>query len=206
MFKDYPEEPEEKITPWFYLTVAFAGLAVLIGILVGLIYFGVIAFPGSSSDAIKADPAKPRLSAKNRESAKAALNAIGEMNSVASVGANYMQLTSTIQSAKIKFDVAMREFDPQSPDDTEIRRDLAEAFMCYMDAKEAWGEFIEDGDRYGFLKPKSYSSIPKLATTYGFKADKGEHFVEREYFKDSVLGAILREGSNKFNSLTEKIK
>lgn len=206
MFKDYPEESDEKITPWFYLKVALAGLGVLIGILGGLGYFGVIAFPGLLSDAQIGNPGKPRLSAKNRESAKAALNAIGEMNSVASVGANYTQLTSTIQSAKIKFDVAMREFDPQSPDDTEIRRDLAEAFMCYMDAKEAWGEFVEDGDRYGFLKPKSYSGIPKLAKTYGFKADKGEYFVEREYFKDSVLGAILREGSNKFNGLNEKIK
>jgi len=200
MLENYSKEPEGKVDLWFYGTVILAALLILAGSLFALNYFEVISFSGSSSQTAKTETPKASLSSKNREPAKSALNAIGEINSVASVGANYMQFTNSIQSAKIKFDVAMRDFDAQTAEDEEIQRQLAEVLICYVDAKEAWGEFIENGDSYGFLAPKSYSRIPKLAATYGFKPDKGE------YYKDEVMRVILTEADRKFETVRAKIK
>jgi hypothetical protein len=201
MLENYSKEPQGKTDLWFYGTVILAALLIIAASIYALNYFDVISFSGSSSQKVKTETPKASLSSKNREPAKSALNAIGEINSVASVGANYMQFTNSIQSAKIKFDVAMRDFEAQTPEDAEIQRQLAEVLICYVDAKEAWGEFIEDGDEFGFLTPKSYSDIPKFAATYGFtKSSNGE------YFKDTVLGAILREADRKFENVRGKIK
>lgn len=196
MPENYSRKPQEKTNLWFYGTVILVALLVIAGSIYILDYSDVISFSDSSSQKVKAN-----LSSKNREPAKSALNAIGEINSVASVGANYVQFTNAIQSAKIKFDVAMRDFEAQTAEDKEIQRQLAEVLICYIDAKEAWGEFIENGDSYGFLTPKSYSRIPELATTYGFKRSSNG-----EYFKDSVLGDILREADRKFENVRGKIK
>jgi hypothetical protein len=143
---------------------------------------------------------KPELSDENKEAAKAALNAVGELESVASVGANYMQFTEKLQTAKIKFDAAMRDFEVASEDDKKISQQLAEVFLCYVDAKEAWGEFIEDGDEYGFLKPKSYSKIQKMASIYNLKMEKGE------YYRATVLRIILEKASEKFNAVRKLTK
>jgi hypothetical protein len=200
MLKKQSKPQKEEINLWFYGTVILAALIVIAGSLYSLNYFGVISFSETSVKTVKNEIPETNISTKNREPAKSALNAIGEINSVASVGANYMQFSNAIQSAKIKFDIAMRDFESQTAEDEEIQRQLAGVFICYVDAKDAWEEFIEKGDKYGFLTPKSYSRVHKLSASYGFKPDKGD------YYKDEVLRTILMQADRKFDSVKDKIK
>ena len=141
------------------------------------------------------------LSDKNRAAARKAVDAVGEINSVASVGANYMQYTNALQTARIKFDAALRDYAPENLEEDNIRLQLENAFLCYIDAKEAWNEFIQDGDEYGFLLPKSYSTVRELSKKYGFKAS-----VKREYYKDEVIMSILSRASKEFHAVKEKVK
>ena len=120
------------------------------------------------------DPANAGISSANREAARAALNAVGEIQSVTSVGTNFIQYGSAIQSAKVKLDAAMRDFNPRDPADHEIKRQLEEAFYCYVDARDAWAEFIErDEYGYGFLDQNN-RRIKDLAQRYGFKPYKSD--------------------------------
>lgn len=98
------------------------------------------------------NPANAGISRANREAARAALNAVSEIQSVTSVGTNFIQYGSAIQSAKVKLDAAIRDFNPRDPAYQEIKRQLEEAFYCYVHARDAWAEFIEhDEYGYGFL-------------------------------------------------------
>lgn len=146
------------------------------------------------------DAAKAGVSSKNRESAKAALNAIGEIKSVTSVGINYVQYTNAIQSAKIKFDVAMRDYEPQDAAEEKIRHDLEEALSCYIDAKDAWSEFIDEGTRTGLLQQEN-RIVSKLASIYGFTA-----YTKYGFYKDEVIDSIWRKASKTFNTVKESIK
>lgn len=139
------------------------------------------------------NPAKAGVSSKNNESARAALNAVGEIESVISVGANYQQYTSSLQSARIKYDAAMREFEPQDVSDMAIQTQLGAAFACHLDAAAAWQAFIKDGDEYGFLDSANYVVAP-MESRYGF------HSQDRQYFKNGVLQSIWRKSSENFES------
>ena len=177
------------------------------GIVIMLLCFLAILFVTSAkrevdvkSATLAGNPAKAGVSSKNRESAKAALNAIGEIDSVTSVGTNYVQYTNIIQSAKIKFDAAMRDYVPQDMAEETIKIQLEEAFSCYIDAKDAWAEFIDEGDKYGFLN-KENNRVSRLASVYGFSADS-----EYGFFKSKVLVSIWEKASKTFNTAKESIK
>lgn len=185
---------------WFYVSVISISILVICGVALGLNYFGVISFSNkTSSDFTVSETSKGSLTSKNREPAKQALNAVGEVNSVASVGANYLQFTNAIQSSKIKFDAAMREYAPTTKEEEEIAIELASVLLSYVEAKDIWSEFIEDGDEYGFLPMKQGITTNRLASKYGYKAEKSE------YFKDTVLGTVLRKAERDFQQITSRI-
>jgi len=122
-----------------------------VALICGSVVLGYLVLVGLRKVAVQAavdsgHPENAGVSSRNREAARAALNAIGEIQSVTSVGVNFMQYTAAIQSAKIKFDAAMRYYGPHDPSDQQIRSELGEAFDCYVDAQDAWSEFIKSGE------------------------------------------------------------
>ncbi|HZH91049.1 MAG TPA: hypothetical protein VEX70_10590 [Pyrinomonadaceae bacterium] len=145
------------------------------------------------------NPAAAGVSSSNREAARAALNAIGEIQSITSVGTNIMQYTSAIQSAKIKFDAAMRDYKPQDAADDEIERQLGEALSCYLDAREAWSEFIDHGSEFGFLDEDN-SVVSRMAAQYGFSASS------EEFYRGTVIKTIWAKASKNLNAVGERLR
>ena len=141
------------------------------------------------------EPAKAGISEKNRTAAKAALNAIGEIQSVTSVGTNYYQYVSTLQSARIKYDAALRDLKPIDESEFTILKQLEEAFQSYVDAKEAWAEFVEDGDSSGFLGERNSGTVTLLSQKYGYRASGGS------YFRSTVITTIWESASTKFRNV-----
>lgn len=139
------------------------------------------------------DPMKAGVSAKNAQSAKAALNAVGEVESVVGIGTSYQQYTLALQGAKIKYDAAMREFEPQDSSDRTFQSQLEATFTCYVDAASAWGAFIQDGDEYGFLDSANYKVSP-MESKYGF------HSSDRRYFRSEVIQSIWKKATENFES------
>jgi hypothetical protein len=151
------------------------------------------------------NPANAGISSANREAARAALNAVGEIQSVTSVGTNFIQYGSAIQSAKVKLDAVMRDFNPRDPADQEIKRQLEEALYCYVDARDAWAEFIEhDKDGYGFLDQDN-RRMKDLAQKYGFEPYKSDRMTAGEFYKSTVLQTIWSRASSILNSVNEQI-
>jgi hypothetical protein len=139
------------------------------------------------------------VSSGNREAARAALNAIGEIQSVTSVGTNFMQYGSALQSAKIKFDAAMRDYKPRDAADNEIKQQLEEALYCYLDARDAWSEFVDKGDNYGFLDEDN-SKVRSMAAQYGLSASSGQ------FFRASVIHRIWEKASQTLNAVGERLR
>jgi hypothetical protein len=139
----------------------------------------------------------------NREAARNALNAIGELQSVTSVGTNFMQYTSALQTAKIKFDAALRNYAPNDTEDREVAKQLIEAFECHVDARDAWSEFIEHGS-YGFVDEKNLVVKP-LAQKYGLEAEASSFSSERHFFNRTVLDAIWSKANSDFQLLGIKL-
>lgn len=152
------------------------------------------------------NPANAGISSANRETARAAMNAVAEIQSITSVGTNFVQYSSAIQSAKVKLDVAMRDFNPQDPADAEIKRQLEEALNCYVDARDAWAEFIEhDEYSYGFLDHDNHL-MKDLAQKYGFEPFKTDGVPAGEFDKRTVLQTIWARASNILNSVNEHVR
>jgi hypothetical protein len=151
------------------------------------------------------NPANAGISSANREAARAALNAVGEIQSVTTVGTNFMQYGSAIQSAKVKLDAAMRDFNPRDPADQEIKRQLEEALYCYVDARDAWAEFIEhDEYGYGFLDQDN-QRMKDLAKKYGFEPVKTDSMAVGEFDKRTVLQTIWARASETLNSVNKHV-
>ncbi|MCA1643252.1 MAG: hypothetical protein LC785_15190 [Acidobacteria bacterium] len=139
------------------------------------------------------------VSSANRDAARAALNAVGEIQSVTSVGTNFMQYGSAIQSAKIKYDASMRDYKPRDAADDEIKRQLEEALYCYIDARDAWSAFVERGSEFGFIDEDD-SVIKSLSTEYGFSSSSGR------FYKGTVLKSIWSRASKSLNSVGERLQ
>jgi hypothetical protein len=146
----------------------------------------------------KGSAADAGVSSGNREAARAALNAIGEIQSVTSVGTNFMQYGSALQSAKIKFDAAMRDFNPRDAGDAEIKRRLEEAVYCYVDARDAWSEFIERGSEFGFLDEDN-SVVKGMAGQYGFTPSSGK------FYRGEVIQSIWSKASSNLKAVGERL-
>jgi len=150
----------------------------------------------------KGDATKAGISDKNREASRAALNAIGELESVTSVGTNYQQYTATLQSAKIKFDAAIRDLKPLDDAEYAILSQLEEAMLCHVDAKDAWSEFIQSGDEFNFLTPGKARTVASLSSKYGFSPTPQNG----EYHRSTVLQTIWSQASEKFKAAESKLR
>src|SRR5215208_1307764 len=158
------------------VVAAIVGLCVCV-ISVALVTRRAVAVQSALRDG---NPANAGISSANREAARTAVNAVGEIQSVTSVGTNFIQYGSAIQSAKVKLDAAMRDFNPRDPADQEIKRQLEEALYCYVDARDAWAEFIEnDKYSYGFLDQDN-RRMKDLAQKYGFEPYKSDRMTAGE--------------------------
>ena len=152
------------------------------------------------------NPANAGISSANREAARTAMNAVAEIQSVTSVGTNFIQYGSAIQSAKVKLDAAMRDFNPRDPADQEIKRQLEEAFYCYVDGRDAWAEFIEhDEYGYGFLDQNNHR-MKDLAQRYGFEPFKTDSMPAGEFDKRTVLQTIWARASVILTSVNEHVR
>jgi hypothetical protein len=152
------------------------------------------------------NPSNAGISSANREAARGAMNAVGEIQSITSVGTNFIQYGSAIQSAKVKLDAAMRDFTPRDLADQEIKRQLEEALYCYVDARDAWAEFIEhDKDGYGFLDQDN-QLMKTLAKKYGFEPFKTDSMPAGEFDKRTVLQTIWARASEILNSVNEHLR
>jgi hypothetical protein len=184
-------------------TIAIIVGSVLAVIIVGYFLYPVIFAAKREAEvqtaALKGDTKKAGISDKNRLAAKAALNAIGELESVTSVGTNYQQYTSTLQSAKIKFDAAIRDLEAVDEAELAILRQLEEAMLCHVDAKNAWTEFIRDGDKYGFIGSGN-SVLSSLASKYSISSSDGE------YFNSTVLRTIWAKASDHFKNVELQLR
>lgn len=197
IFKQFDVKAYHSRAPKFYIAIAGITIVVVAGGLLLLSFSGVVNF----SALLSSGPPVAGVTRGNKEHAKAAINAIGEINSVASVGANYMQYTSAVQSAKIKFDAALRDFESPTKEEELFIDDLETTFECYTDAASAWNEFIQDGDGYGFVTPKASSQLPRMERRYGFQLSGSG-----QYFREEVVGSMLRSGARNFYELNQKIK
>lgn len=151
-------------------------------------------------------PANAGVSSTNREPARAAMNAVGEIQSVTSVGTNFMQYAGAIQSAKVKLDAAMRDFNPRDPADQEIKRQLEEALYCYVDARDAWAEFIEH-DKYGYgLLDQDNKPMKDLAQKYGFEPFTTDSMPTGKFDKGTVLQTIWARASQTLDSVSEHLR
>jgi hypothetical protein len=180
-------------------------VAVLGVVILGIIFTRRATAVQSALDSGNA--ARAGVSSRNREAARAALNAVGEIQSVTSVGTNFPTYKATIQSAKIKFDKAMREYEPQDAGDQEILRMLVDAFTAYTDAGDAWAEFLNNGGGYGILT-KNNSVLVPLAKKYGFVAKNfsSSYESEAEFFQSTALQTIWEKASMTTNSISILLK
>jgi len=186
----------------FIVATAIAGFCVCV-VSVTLITRRTVAVQSALRDG---NPANAGISNANREAARAAMNAVGEIQSIISVGTNFVQYGSAIQSAKVKLDVAMRDFNPRDPADTEIKRQLDEALNCYVDARDAWAEFIEhDKDGYGFLGQDN-QLMKDLAQKYDFEPFKTDGMPTGEFDKKTVLQTIWARANNILHSVDEHVR
>lgn len=191
----------------FYFGVVTACLIVCVAALAGLHYIGLINLPlyssGERSRATVPKRENPELSEKNYAAARAALDAIGEVNSVASVGPNYLQYTSSLQQAKIKFDAAMRSFNSGTEEDAAIRTGLIESLQVYTDAKIAWDEFVRYGGEFdaGYLIPRTgVMAVDNMDAVYHFgRSSLG-------YNQEKVLSTIFIMGDRKFRAVDDRIR
>jgi hypothetical protein len=100
----------------------------------------------------------------------------------------------------------MRDFNPRDPADQEIKRQLEEALYCYVDARDAWAEFIEhDKYGYGFLDQDN-GRMKDLAQKYGFEPYKSDRMTVGEFDKSTVLQTIWARASNILNSVNEQVR
>lgn len=141
---------------------------------------------------------------RNHEAARSALNAVAEIQSVTSVGSNYPQYLSTVQSAKIKFDAALRDYELRDAGDTETLEQLTEAFDNYHDAGVAWNEFIKNGE-YGFVSGSNLV-VKQLAAKYGVDPIKVFLYEEPAFQQKAVLEVIWQRASQNTNSITMLLK
>ncbi|MBV9217531.1 MAG: hypothetical protein JO053_15295 [Acidobacteria bacterium] len=182
------------------IAATIAGTLIGISLILGVLYFlGPIKLPDVTERKTPANLFS--VSKSNKDHAKVALDAIGEINSVASVGANYIQYTGAVQAARIKFDSALRSFDSTTPEDERFIAAMEDDFQCYTDAATAWNEFVQNGNEFGFMNPKSYSRLPSLESKYDFTKD-----AQGRYFREEVIGHMLQSGAAKFADLNKALR
>lgn len=183
-------------------------LAAIAGLSVCIVFIALITQRASAvQSALRGgNPANAGISSANREAARAAMNAVGEIQSITSVGTNFIQYGSAIQSAKVKLDAAMRDFNPRDPADQEIKRQLEDAFDCYVDARDAWAEFIEQDEYgYGFLDQNN-RRMKELSQQYGFEPFKTGSMTAGKFDKKTVLQTIWARASARLNSVNEHVR
>jgi hypothetical protein len=142
------------------------------------------------------NPANAGVSSGNHDAARAALNAIGEVQSVTSVGTNYMQYSAALQSAKIKFDAAMRDYKPRDEADEKISRDLEAAFDAYVAARDVWSAFIESGERYCMSAEK----VRTIVARYNLAISDGD------ICEEVALQSLWAKASKNLNDVNTRLR
>ena len=99
----------------------------------------------------------------------------------------------------------MRDYTPRDAADEETKHQLDETFFCYVDARDAWSEFIERDSTGNFLDEDNLVVKP-LAERYGLKAEPVRFSEHLQFYKTTVLQAIWLKANLSIRSVTERLR